>query len=314
MREIRIRNALPDDVVKSMLGKLPTDAEFPILLRGAAKVFKPDGSLLCVYVPKAIPEEILATSYGILHELRKYETTNRGLASGTKRYERYKGSPRTESKPVASSIVGSFDKGASRVYCRLTAFTGRETEKFAGLFPMFKAIGDVFRQYVPDRYSVQVSYAARTKAEWVVPGTPFTTITVNNSYPTGVHTDRGDLDAGFSNVSVLRRGNYSGGILGFPRFGVGVDLHHGDTILMDAHEYHGNTRMYCSEGGTTHPLELPCVDNHGVERISTVCYYRTKMEECGTLEEEQAKRLAAAEADVEDDMAALLKETVNTGG
>lgn len=312
MRELRIRNELSEDIVKSMMGKLPTEAEYPVLLNGAARVLKPNGDLLCVYVPRAISEELLQSSYEVLHGLKKMQTTNRGLASGTRRYDRYKGSSRTESKPISSAIVGAFDKGASRTYCRLTAFTGRETEKFASLFPLFNAIADVFKQYVPERYAVQAKYAAQTQKDWVVPGTPFTTITVNNSYPTGCHTDRGDLDAGFSNITVLRKGKYVGGWLGFPKYGVGVDLKHGDTILMDAHEVHGNTAMVCNhqDGSGDHPVDQKCVDAGQSERISVVCYFRTNMAQCGTLEEEQEKRLAAAEADIEDDVA-LLKETVN---
>lgn len=312
MREFRIKNTISDDAVKSMLGRLPTDNEYSVLLTGPARVLKPNGDLLCVYVPRAINDATLLASYDVLHSLKVYETTNRGLASGTRRFERYKGSPRTESKSIASAIVGSFDKGASRQYCRLTAFTGRETDKFAALFPMFREISEVFRQYVPERYAVQASQAAVTQADWVVPGTPFTTITVNNSYPTGVHTDRGDLDAGFSNITAIRKGTYTGGRLVFPKFGVAVDLQHGDTILMDAHEHHGNTKMWCQYGGVSHVLDMNCVDGHETERISTVCYYRTKMKECGTLDEEQARRYAAAEADIEDNDAALLKETVES--
>jgi hypothetical protein len=121
----------------------------------------------------------------------------------------------------------------------------------------------------------------KTHPEWVVPGTPFTTITVNNTYPTGVHTDKGDLEQGFSNLTVLRRGRYSGGVFLFPEYRIGVDMGDGDLLLMDAHEYHGNTALH---------LESP-----DAERISVVAYFRTRMVECGTAAEEADRALAHAD-------------------
>jgi hypothetical protein len=143
---------------------------------------------------------------------------------------------------------------------------------------------------------------ARTSGEWVVPGTPFSTVTVNNSYSTGVHTDRGDLEAGFSNVSVMRRGNWHGGKLVFPEYRVAVDLKEGDLLLMDAHQWHGNTQMICDTCGDR---MMPRRDGDqmlpgwhekcGSERISIVCYFRTNIVECGTAQEELVKAQAQAD-------------------
>jgi len=147
---------------------------------------------------------------------------------------------------------------------------------------------------VPDRHAAQQAQVDATHPDWVVPGTPFTTITVNNTYPTGVHTDKGDLDAGFSNLTVVRRGSYSGGIFLFPAYRVGVDMADGDLLLMDAHEYHGNT-----------PLELASDD---AERISVVAYYRTRMVECGNAEQEADRALAHA-----DQIVTVRRERATTG-
>jgi hypothetical protein len=158
-------------------------------------------------------------------------------------------------------------------------------------------MADLFAEYVPDRYRQQMSVVADTQPDWVIPGTPYTTITVNNTYPTGVHTDKGDLDKGFSCLAVLRRGNYHGGRLVFPQFRVAVDMQDGDMILMDAHEWHGNTAMYCTDcGERLFNYGHKCnVLNTIPERISIVAYYRTEMQKCGTYEEELAKGQAKAE-------------------
>jgi hypothetical protein len=138
---------------------------------------------------------------------------------------------------------------------------------------------------VNDRYEAQMAEIDRTHPDWVVPGTPFTTITVNNTYPTGVHTDKGDLDAGFSTIAVLRRGSYTGGRFVFPEFRVAVDLQDGDLILMDAHQWHGNTALVCACGDKRTSSCRAC----GAERISVVSYFRTAMTSCGSEEEENQR-------------------------
>jgi hypothetical protein len=113
-----------------------------------------------------------------------------------------------------------------------------------------------------------------------------------NSYPTGIHTDKGDLDAGFSTLAVARRGDFTGGRLVFPKYRIGVDLQDGDLILMNAHELHGNTAITCRCGKV---LDRPC-DVCGAERISVVSYFRSRLVSCGSMSEEEARRLDRAEA------------------
>lgn len=318
MIEYRARQSLNDDQLKPMWGKILTDAERSLTLTGPARILKPNGDLLAVYVPGAIAQATRDASFGTLHELRKMQTDNRGLASGMQRFQRSEADSRTRTVPIPSTIVGAFDPVGAHQYCRLTAFTGKETEKFSALFPLFGRIAEVFREHVTDRFLTQSARAAETEPEWVVPGTPFTTITVNNTYPTGVHVDKGDLNEGFSCLAVLRRGAYRGGVLTFPKFRVGVDMQDGDVILMDAHEAHGNTHLYCLacyDAGSAQTMRGMC-EQHVTERISIVCYYRTKIQECGTLEEEGQKRAALAEGKLSDaDEAVMLAQAaVSKGG
>lgn len=297
--EYRVRTKIPDDELQAKIGKILTPEDINVLLVNDCVVRKPDGSLLLVYRKGILSEDILAQSYDVLHELRKHESNNRGHASGTPRYKLFKDAKWAYAENRPSTIIGSFDSNPPRRYCRLTAWSGKEVTKFSSLFPLFTAIGSQFEANVPDRWANQMSRVRSTHPDWVIPGTPFTTITVNNSYPTGVHTDKGDLDEGFSTLAVLRRGSYEGGWLCFPEFRVGVDLHHGDLLLMDAHEWHGNTMLQC----------LVCGDkiNDGLheacetERISVVSYFRTKMTECGSMEDELSK--AGKRADIIDEMA-----------
>lgn len=283
---LRLRSQVAEQaIVDTLAGKVPGDADYDVLLTGPARILKPDGRPLCVYLPGAMAAFTQdPTTYGIFHDLKGEKTDNRGLASGTKRIVSG-GGTRSRTLPVRSAIIGAADPMGRQKYCRLTAWTGKNLPQWQALQPFFQAVAWHMAHHVPDRYAAQAQRAAETNPAWVIPGTPFTTITVNNTYPTGVHTDRGDLDEGFSTIVAFRRGPYSGGRLLFPGYRVAADLNDGDLILMDAHEWHGNTPIVCACG--TRPSG-PC-PTCAAERVSVVSYFRTNMTNCGTPDEELAR-------------------------
>ena len=248
---------------------------------------------------------------------------------------------------MSSAIVGAFESQPPFFYCRLTAWSGREMDQYRDLFPLFEGIAGHFAEHVPDRHAIQMGFVNKTHPDWRIGDTPFTTVTVNNTYPTGVHTDAGDLEEGFSTLAVLKKGSYSGGRLVFPEFRVAADMGHGDVLLMDAHEWHGNTALQlndplcwmCEKKATveieaTTPLVArpswrPVCADHAkaietaehitihakrpvvpAERISVVCYFRTKMTGCGSFEEESAKALAKVEGDHKGVLQEMAEEAV----
>jgi hypothetical protein len=280
MLDFRLRSMISDEELGQKVGKVVTPADFNVMLTGPARATKPDGSPLCVYLPGFIPEAQADAAYPVLHSVRNATTENRGMASGTARVRRGTRN-RSDSKKVASMIMGAFEATGNYKYCRLTAWTGEHARQFPEVFPVLETVAQAMAAYVPDRYRVQAERAARTHPAWRIGDTPFTTLTVNNTYPTGVHLDDGDLEGGFSSIFCLRRGDYQGGYLVFPRYRVAVDLGDRDLILMDAHEWHGNTAIQPGSGDA--------------ERISVVSYYRTNMARCGPPEHEEARAHARAE-------------------
>lgn len=281
MSEYRVRTRISEASLEERKGKILTWDDVDAVATGPSRWFAPDGRLLFVYLPATVSTEIGAV-YDTLHELKKFETDNRGMASGSPRLKKgLRGSRTRTAVHVASSIIGAFEASGNFKYCRLTAFTSQNLEKWQELYPLLRKIASLFEENVPDRYARQMQEAIRTRREWTVPGTPFTTVTVNNTYPTGVHTDKGDLEAGFSTLAVLRRGDYQGGHLCFPEYRIAVDMQDGDLLLMDAHQWHGNL-----------PLEL---NSDNAERISVVSYFRTEMVACGTAAEENARALQQGE-------------------
>jgi hypothetical protein len=283
MIELRLRTRAHPDTLAQQTGRLLDDNDYGLLLTGPARVLKPDGRPLAVYLPGQLRPVLdahpdIAT---VLYSLR-LKTDNRGLASGSRR-RTAGGQTRSRTRRVPSMIVGAVDPMGQQVYCRLTAWTGTHLPEYQTIGLLLKEMAAGFAQHVPDRHAAQAAYVERTEPEWVVPGTPYTTVTVNNTYATGVHQDAGDLEAGFSCLAVLRRGHYAGGRLVFPEWRVAVDMHHGDLLLMDAHDWHGNTRIHCP-----HAEEMAvrtCATCEG-ERVSVVAYYREKMEQCGTADAE----------------------------
>jgi hypothetical protein len=285
--ELRLRSRIADAAIKTHLaGKVLGAADFDVLLTGATRVHMPDGRPLCVYLPGALADVAADPNiYRVLTSLSSIVTSNRGAASGTKRiaYNRPEGrSGRSKAMDIPSVVLGAVDDVGSRHYCRLTAWTGTHLPEWQTLHPLLAQVAHHLAAHVPDRYAAQLAEADRTDPAWTVPGTPFSTVTVNNTYPTGVHTDKGDLDAGYSTIAVLRRGHYDGGQLVFPAWRVAVDLADGDLLLMDAHQWHGNVTITCACGQLTNGPCRTC----GAERISVVAYYRTRLVDCGPPEVE----------------------------
>jgi Oxygenase domain of the 2OGFeDO superfamily len=286
LSELRVRTRVPSEQIEQVKGKNLTPADWDILLTGPACVRRPDGKPLAVYLPGAMAKFTQdAGTYAILDAMgRSGKTGNRGMAGATPSLPRGT-QKRTYAVPVHSNIIGAIDPGGIYKVCRTTVWTGAHLEQWQQLFPLFTEVAARLEHYVPDRYAAQVAAAANTAPEWVVPGTPFSTITVNHTYPTGVHVDKGDLPEGFSTIFCARTGTYTGGQLCFPEYRVAVDLQDGDLLLMDAHSYHGNAKITCGCGTA---LTAPC-KHCGAGRVSVVTYFRTKLQQCGTAEEELEK-------------------------
>jgi Oxygenase domain of the 2OGFeDO superfamily len=182
----------------------------------------------------------------------------------------------TYANSVYSGIAGWFDRYPRIPYGRATSYTAKNPEKFALAYPFLQTLSNGFRDLLPQRYEAQMKAARQVDPRFLVPGTPFTTVTVNKTFRTAAHTDVGDLNSGLSNLLTLSNdGRYSGGYLIAPEYRVAVNPRPGDLLLINNHDVmHGNTPIVCEEGS---------------ERISLVCYFREKMLELGSWEYENCR-------------------------
>lgn len=296
MIDLRLKSWIPDDELDLKKGKIVGERDFNLVATGSVRLFAPQGHLLAVRL-SGVLADLMTERWPILASIRM-TSNNRGMAGGTPRFNMGTWS---KANPILSGVLGSMDprKDSATAHakvgragfripvCRLTSWTRDHLDQWHELAPIFQAVAHHLSVQNPGRYRAQLEVAQRTHPDWVIPGTPFTTITINNTYPTGVHQDAGDLPEGWSTLAVARRGDYQGGYLVLPRYRVAFDMRHGDLLLFDAHEWHGNTAITCPHGDR--PLDRPCRD--GCERVSLVSYYRTNMQHCGSNADEIDKAM-----------------------
>jgi hypothetical protein len=173
---------------------------------------------------------------------------------------------------VQSGIIGFFDRNPRIPFCRQTAFNIQHGDKYEAALPFIQQISEQFRLLMPERWAAQKSEVEKVSPDFIIPGTVFSTITVNKNWQTAVHQDAGDLRAGFGVMTALRAGKFDGCFLCFPQYRVAVDMQSTDVLLADVHQWHGNTPI------------------RGIspryERVSCVFYVREKMKKCGSAAEE----------------------------
>jgi len=282
---------LTDEEVKVLAGKFLTDLHYDLLIRDDCDVLRPDGTTLLMYRSHAFTMEECIAAHAGLREAA-LPSYNRGIAAGNRppdrdnvlaneahtgsRYRRIKKdgtlAKTTEAPTVASGIVGAWDRNPRTPYCRLTAFTMANPEKFAAALPLIQEASRQFQQLCPERWQAQKEMVDKTSHDFVIPGTVFTTVTVNRNWQTAVHKDAGDYKPGFGVMTALRSGRFKGGYLCFPQYRIAIDIRTRGLLLADVHEWHGNIAMKGESGDW--------------ERISLVLYYRERMIDCGSHAEE----------------------------
>jgi hypothetical protein len=195
---------------------------------------------------------------------------------------------------VYSTALGNFDvmkRFGKESPCRMTDLTKRYYDRLVGGIPFLNECADWYKTLNRERYDEQ--YKASTSCgDWNIGETPFSTITINRNFRTGLHKDKGDF-GGWAVLSALEDGKYRGGYFMIPKYGVGIDLREGDVLVADVHQYHCNSPFYTTKEDDEYNLEN-CKRYKDVQetsvlgseykwsRVSFVCYLRAKMNECST--------------------------------
>lgn len=292
MRTIHLENEFnADELGGTLLGEDSCD----FLAQEDCDVYKPNGELLLMFRKGILDPALASQAYKDLRNAAS-KTTNRGIAAGPidlSKHDREAGvvsgtrmrpmkkdgtvSSTNYANPVESGIVGYFDPNPRFPFCRQTAWTQHNPEKWVRSLAFIEQIDQRFAELNPERHRAQMEIAEQTSPDFRIGTTSFTTITVNRNWATAVHKDAGDYRPGFGVMTAFDAGKYDGCYTCFPGFRVAADMRAGDLLLADVHEWHGNT---------------PIKPRGRFERISCVFYYREKIKGCGSAEEELARSVA----------------------
>ena len=145
---------------------------------------------------------------------------------------RYSETRRTNGLSQTSVVYGSLPRVSVRNdYCRRTAPSMGNPALYAKACSVAQAIAAAYHEHLPHEYAHHLQHSTSTiLPEWMVEGTPFTSINFNKNFAIPYHRDKAN-DAGmFSNVLIVRRG-ILGGQLVLPDFGVALAMRHGSLVL-----------------------------------------------------------------------------------
>lgn len=285
---VQLRSKVLKSEAEKLLGSFVDDNSYDIELTGDSTVYTLDGRRLLVFAKGIVDEASIVQAMPALHSLKSHKTSNRGNYAGSERAPRMRKdgvvSNTNIATPVASSVIGYFDRYPRIPFCRETSFTAQQAERWASVQPLIRSVADAYARMAPDKHAAAMKVVKQTHPDWVIPGTPFTTLTVNNTVRGAVHCDKGDLKVGMGVILAFPTQRTRGCKLVFPEHRVAVELRRGDLLLFDSHEMHGNT-----------PIEVDDGDGWSGEpdRVSVVLYYREGMKDCLPREQEaeRAKHL-----------------------
>jgi hypothetical protein len=298
------------DAARKLIGQMLDQRHWELLLDETGTVGTPEGGPICTLLKNRIPPDLLNQVRPILRSAAKQSVAagNRVAAAGAGRGLRRRrdgstskisGVPRLDDmndedywrlKFAKDGTVGynaDASRGGQKYPCRLTSWTqSAQPAEWRIMNELAETVGKAWRESILwIQHDIQLAKATDdTLPDYVMKTrrgglTPFTTITVNRSWPTAAHIDSGDLKQGFGVMCCL--GEFEGCDLVFPRYKTAVRYREGDVLLADvANQVHGNTVLLNPDGSKPKPGEEP------PERLVCVFYYQEKMEHCHSPEEE----------------------------
>lgn len=269
---------MTDQEAEKLKSKFLTDNDYDTLIDFDCDAYNAaTGELLFKFRRNALDIEKIKTAYEAVKKAVA-KTEGRGTASGANKQRIKKDgtvSKMLVGNMVEAGLVGYMDRNGKQPYCRRTAFNKAHMEKFTLAIPFIKEVDNKFAELVPVNYQKQRELADATNRNYTITDTAFTTVTVNRNFVTAVHKDAGDYKEGFGNLVALRFGEYTGCYFCLPQFRVAINMQNSDLLLVDVHQWHGNT-----------PL-VPVTEDY--MRISFVMYYRENMFQCKSPSEELAR-------------------------
>jgi hypothetical protein len=153
---------------------------------------------------------------------------------------------RALSNPVRSYMAG-FNYDRYRKLGNPCGFSRKYESEWIKAVPFFQQIGNHLNDTMPDVCMKMQKWCDDNKVRphLTIGDTCLSTVAVNVNYESCFHYDRGDLEEGYSTLTVLSTGKgYEGGFLVLPKYRIAIDLEPGDILLNQSHvDLHGNTSI-----------------------------------------------------------------------
>lgn len=162
-----------------------------------------------------------------------------------------------------------------RDYCQPAAFALNDPEKHGVICEFGRLLDSIYSKFAPETAERHSQLLQRVRAEWIIPGTRFTSGIINNSNSLPYHYDRGNFEGVFSCMVVFRN-LCEGGNLSIPEINAKFLIEDNSFVLFD-----GQALLH----GVTPIKRL----NKFSYRYSLVYYSRAGMCKCGTPEEEMVR-------------------------
>lgn len=254
------RNVIPKKLTKTAFHALEKEASRTHYNRGApAGILR--RSQLPPYVGQLVKPRKFRTFYYGAYDLKYHKDSigNKAQSSIIGYYDQV-----DRNLYRRASVKERIKQGIKPLPCRMTQFTKNEPEKWAQVVPLISKIDSLFKKLVVDKYRKQKKRALMTP-DYMIENTAFSTVTINYNWRTALHRDAGDFQEGFGNLVVLEKGDVKGGYLGFPQYGICVQVKDGDFMAMDVHQWHCNTELENTKESV---------------RLSMVSYLREGMLKC----------------------------------
>ena len=271
-----VRSKVPAKQCAKWKGQHAKKEHYDVLIDGNAEVFGPDGKLLCVLLRGKVDKRVADEAYPTYHWLRQFKSDNRATYAGFKAGKMVlkdgtlsksgRALDEDGNRVKVSSVIGGYfePQGGRNPFCRPAQITHRYPEEWARIVPLMQECAKHYRVNAPMRHKVHMGCVGKTHPAWVVPETPFSSITVNNTVAAAYHQDGGDLKQGMGCMYVYRRGQYDGFELVIPEYRIAINMRDNDLLLFDPRVWHGSVKPYNTEG----------VEQEDWERISVVMYFR----------------------------------------
>lgn len=294
-------------VFKCLRADFYDETHYNQIVKNETMALKENGEILFILKKNNIKKENREKYKEVIAKVAKTKTKNRGTASGVAKVENFppdaeslcdkNGEPlkndrlvsvqykrkdgticgRCQSNMVRCGCAGYFD-AVGGLPCRMVGWSANNLKKHQILEELCDEIAKGHEEYEPASFYYQKEIADKSK-NYLMGGSPYSTLTLNYDFRTASHIDKGDLIGSRSTITIFEEipNNYEGCYLGFPEYKIAVDLRDGDTLIFDAHEYHANTEMRV----LTDKLAYDEVNKqHHGGRMSVVAYLRNRLSEC----------------------------------